>query len=383
MKLRSWHLLLLSALMISGCSLKQMASAVVKVGQVVWDPSVQVGGPDDQATQIALSMYAAPTANPNPNSIAPEEEKPELSLTITAQSEEEMRAQILAALAAYDQTPAATPNSAATTNHGITISHIVRWMPPRQAAGQPATTSVAPTTTLTPEQIAALSPANPAIRMTIGYAPASPLPPIWHTGSGTAPIPPEQTGPVPSPQVSTANSGDNAIIWASPSGISASQEQPRQLGEYASSQPAPLVVTPSGPYGSGQSTQDGEDGTPPYTAEYARAIATPVSFKILQLKDDSLFLSADQDSLTKDMRAALGSTYIDSEDYILQPGQFKFIPPQEINKNTRFIAVYAQFHEMDGATWKSIVPVAPKGRGYNLFVWFDNNTVILQQEGSR
>lgn len=54
--------ILLPLLLLSGCGI---GSALKKTGQVLLNPSIQVGSNDDQPTQVALSLYADHDVNPN------------------------------------------------------------------------------------------------------------------------------------------------------------------------------------------------------------------------------------------------------------------------------------------------------------------------------
>ncbi|MDF5981592.1 hypothetical protein P4056_08810 [Pseudomonas aeruginosa] len=58
---------LLLATMLSGCS--TVGNVFKKTGQILMDPSIQVGSADDQPTQIALSLYANLDVNPNSESL--------------------------------------------------------------------------------------------------------------------------------------------------------------------------------------------------------------------------------------------------------------------------------------------------------------------------
>ena len=60
--------LLLAATVLAGCS--SVGNVFKKTGQVLMDPSIQVGSADDQPTQVALSLYASADVNPNPVSCA-------------------------------------------------------------------------------------------------------------------------------------------------------------------------------------------------------------------------------------------------------------------------------------------------------------------------
>jgi type VI secretion system VasD/TssJ family lipoprotein len=107
----------------------------------------------------------------------------------------------------------------------------------------------------------------------------------------------------------------------------------------------------------------------------------PISFKILMLRDDSLLLSADQESLTNELEKTLGKNYIDHDDYVLTPGEFKFINFTSIDTETRYIGVIADYRDGTQATWKAAFKVEPTGSRYPLHVHLKRNKVnILAQE---
>ncbi|WP_123566180.1 type VI secretion system lipoprotein TssJ [Pseudomonas vranovensis] len=109
-------------------------------------------------------------------------------------------------------------------------------------------------------------------------------------------------------------------------------------------------------------------------------IATPVAFRVLQLSDDSLLISASAQALALDLKHALGSTYIRVDDYLLRPGQFKFIDPQPLDEQTRFVAVIADYHNEEVSQWKQLLRVEPKGRRYALLVELGQAQVELKGE---
>jgi type VI secretion system VasD/TssJ family lipoprotein len=109
-------------------------------------------------------------------------------------------------------------------------------------------------------------------------------------------------------------------------------------------------------------------------------VATPLAFKVLQLRDDSLLLNASHEWLQKDLKKALGSTYISDDDYILKPGQFKFVELQPIHEHTRYIAVIAAYHDLDSAQWKQVMRIQPRGRTYALLMQFTATGAVLKGE---
>ncbi|MEN5200291.1 type VI secretion system lipoprotein TssJ [Pseudomonas wadenswilerensis] len=119
--------------------------------------------------------------------------------------------------------------------------------------------------------------------------------------------------------------------------------------------------------------------TPPEHAA-PKQTATPVAFKVLQLTDDSLLLTASNQALAQDLKKTLGSTFIRADDYLLRPGQFKFIDPQPLDQDARFIAVIADYHSEEVAQWKQLLRVEPKGRRYALLVQLGLAQVDLKGE---
>lgn len=113
----------------------------------------------------------------------------------------------------------------------------------------------------------------------------------------------------------------------------------------------------------------------------AEQVVTPIGFQVLQLKDDSMLLTATYESLTADLKKTLGSTLLQVDDYRLMPGQFKFVELEEIDKATRYVAVIANYHQRDDADWKRVLAIAPRGRKHALLVQFSETGVVLKGEG--
>ncbi|MNN26917.1 Type VI secretion lipoprotein [compost metagenome] len=108
--------------------------------------------------------------------------------------------------------------------------------------------------------------------------------------------------------------------------------------------------------------------------------ATPIAFKILQLKDDSLLLNADAEQLWNKTKKALGSTYLSADDYVLLPGQFKFVNFRPIDEDANYIAVVADFRDPNSSTWKQVLRVEPHGQKYALLVTFLGSRVAMTDE---
>lgn len=109
-------------------------------------------------------------------------------------------------------------------------------------------------------------------------------------------------------------------------------------------------------------------------------IATPIAIKILQLRDDSLLRNTVHQLLAQDPSKVLRSTYVRDDDYLLYPGQFKFVQFEPIDSDTRFIAVIADYRDKQNATWKQVLRIEPRGRKLALAVQINDSEILLKEE---
>ena len=249
--------LLLACLTLGGCTL------LGKVGQVIWTPSIPVGGPDDQPSRYSLSLHASDHVNPR------------LISTGTAPVEDASRAP-------YALNVQASSPQALTDKVQTLLNHLY-------------------------ENVPAQSP------LTVKSEPVDPMSPLEDT----------------------------------------------LLGQYDA---------------------QGVSLTTPWGNPALQHVATPIAFKVLQLTDDSLLVNASPQAMAEDMKKTLGSTYIRADDYLLQPGQFKFVDLRALDGDTRFIAVIADYHSSDVGQWKQLLRVEPKGRQYAVLVQLDATQVSLKGE---
>lgn len=119
---------------------------------------------------------------------------------------------------------------------------------------------------------------------------------------------------------------------------------------------------------------------PRSTTGGTEALATPMAIKILQLRDDSFLHNSAYDLLDEDPAKALRSTYIRDDDYMLRPGQFKFIPFAPIEPETRFVAVIANYRNKEDAKWSDVLRIPPHGQQIVLSVLLNDTQVLLKEE---
>lgn len=123
------------------------------------------------------------------------------------------------------------------------------------------------------------------------------------------------------------------------------------------------------------------DPTP--QAHRTAATATPIVFRVLQLKDDSMLENVPPDLLLDNPERALGSTLVAMDDYALTPGQFKFIEFAPIEEKARYIAVVARFHAPSAERWYDVFRIEPRGRKYPLMVMLQATRVAITDERFR
>ncbi|WP_028942071.1 MULTISPECIES: type VI secretion system lipoprotein TssJ [Pseudomonas] len=259
--MRTHSIIVSLCLVLGGCT------TLGKMGQVIMDPSIAVGGLGDQPTQVALSLYASPTLNGNPRSVEP---------AVAAHASEMPPAPYAVSLTAAD------PHALTGKLLGL-LAHLQSEFP-------------------------AMSPVPPDPQDTLEQSPA--------------------------------------VLDS--------------LGHYEAA--GVHLAMP---------------GTPPATAT---RIATPIAVKVLQLRDDSLLLNATFSALDEDLQKALRSTYVRDDDYLLLPGQFKFVPFEAIEPATRFIAVIASYRDRNDVTWKQALRIEPHGRKVALAVQVEDKQVLLKEE---
>lgn len=317
--------LLLAATVLAGCS--SVGNVFRKTGQVLMDPSIQVGNADDQPTQVALSLYASADVNPNPVSCAAAgpvddrepaliglEEQGPFAVNLQGASKDELVAHLQALLGHLEHGPTSSPGALA--------------VPQRLAIPGLVVDEQAPPLTLGKSQPETLFAGTATARQ--------PVPSTWMLRQG---------------QVSST---DEETAWLRDRG----SPELGQYGRGASLARAPEVrATPGN--------------------------ATPIGFRVLQLKDDSLLENADPERLRQAPDKALGSTLLASDDYILVPGQFKFIEFAAVDEDARYIAVVADFHAPNAERWHDVFRIEPRGRKYPLMVMLQGSRVAITDESYR
>lgn len=106
---------------------------------------------------------------------------------------------------------------------------------------------------------------------------------------------------------------------------------------------------------------------------------TPIAFQVIELRDSSLLMAGDFDSLLNNLKNSLGQNYVDHSDYSLVPGQFKFVESFEIGEDTRFVGVIAFYAYPNLSQWKKVVKVDPVGGRYHILVNLRDREIQLKR----
>ncbi|MFD2640560.1 type VI secretion system lipoprotein TssJ [Pseudomonas japonica] len=309
--------LLLAATTLVGCS--SVGNVFKKTGQVLMDPSIQVGSADDQPSQVALSLYASADVNPNPLSHA---------------TEEPVDASLASGPGPF------TVDLRSASREGL-IEHLRSLLDHLESERPNTLGALAVRQRLA---IPGLVVDEQAPALTLGKS----QPETLFADTATS------RGPVPSNwilrQGQARSAAEDEFFTGNP-----------DLGQYgrgpALAQAVEAATTPSR--------------------------ATPIAFRVLQLRDDSLLENANPESLRAVPDKALGSTLLASDDYILVPGQFKFIEFTAVDERARYIAVVADFHDPGAERWHDVFRIEPRGRQYPLMVMLQGSRVAITDESYR
>ncbi len=84
--------------------------------------------------------------------------------------------------------------------------------------------------------------------------------------------------------------------------------------------------------------------------------ASPVVFRIYELKSSGIFESADFFALYDNEAATLGQELVGRKEYQIQPSESRSMT-EKLQPATRMIGVIAAYRELDMAKWRAVVPI--------------------------
>ncbi|EHD20407.1 MULTISPECIES: type VI secretion system lipoprotein TssJ [Brenneria] len=108
--------------------------------------------------------------------------------------------------------------------------------------------------------------------------------------------------------------------------------------------------------------------------------AAPVEFQLVMLAEDSRLLATDYDQVTTDIEKALAKNYLSHQDYTLLPGQFKYLPPEALDENVRYLGVIARYADPESAEWRKVIKLKNTGRTYQILVHLRRDEVEIKKD---
>ncbi len=111
---------------------------------------------------------------------------------------------------------------------------------------------------------------------------------------------------------------------------------------------------------------------------------SPVRLQIYQLKSDHLFMNTDYYSLNSDPKEALGTTYINHEEYEILPDAWVPMKEIKLNSKTEAIGVLAFFNDIDNSEWRTAKNVKSQGEDYDYLIQLNRKAVhIIDKDNSK
>ncbi|GAA0754524.1 type VI secretion system lipoprotein TssJ [Ideonella azotifigens] len=100
---------------------------------------------------------------------------------------------------------------------------------------------------------------------------------------------------------------------------------------------------------------------------------SPLLLRVYELKTANAFNAADFVSLYQRDQAELGTEVVAREEFTLAPGERRALN-KTLAPETRFIAVFAAYRDIEHAKWRSVVAVTP-GKQQQLLIQADELAV--------
>lgn len=105
----------------------------------------------------------------------------------------------------------------------------------------------------------------------------------------------------------------------------------------------------------------------------------PLKVRVMLLKSDADFMSADFYSLQNNAPALLGNNLITSEQFFLMPGQLNKILRGQSTSEARYIGILAEYQSLDGKKWRLSLPL-PVPNDSSFFTFWRGSTDELKAD---
>ncbi|MFE8100792.1 type VI secretion system lipoprotein TssJ [Brenneria goodwinii] len=116
--------------------------------------------------------------------------------------------------------------------------------------------------------------------------------------------------------------------------------------------------------------------------------AAPLKVRVLLLKSDADFMSADFYSLQNNAQAVLGANLLNADEFFLMPGQLNRTSTGQPPTDARYIGIMAEYQVLDGKKWRISLPLPTTNKDsfYKFWKWSSNElkaSVFLDIDGVR
>ncbi|EXU74440.1 MULTISPECIES: type VI secretion system lipoprotein TssJ [Erwinia] len=97
--------------------------------------------------------------------------------------------------------------------------------------------------------------------------------------------------------------------------------------------------------------------------------AAPLKVRVLLLKSDADFMSADFYSLQNNAAGLLGGNLLNSDQFFLMPGQLNKALKGQTTPEARYIGILAEYQSLDGKKWRLSLPLPVPDEGHFYQIW--------------
>lgn len=104
--------------------------------------------------------------------------------------------------------------------------------------------------------------------------------------------------------------------------------------------------------------------------------SAPLKFRVLLLKSDADFMSADFYSLQNSAQTVLGSNLLTSEQFFLMPGQLNKTLTGQRTPEARYIGIMAEYQSLNGKKWRLSLPLPTSDEGELTDGWYRESDAL-------
>lgn len=97
--------------------------------------------------------------------------------------------------------------------------------------------------------------------------------------------------------------------------------------------------------------------------------SAPLKVRVMLLKSDADFMSADFYSLQNNPQAVLGNNLLDTNQFFLMPGQLNKKISGRSTDGAHYIGIMAEYQSLDGKKWRLSLPLPDPSQSSAWKVW--------------